>query len=157
MEKIRVIIADDNKPFCGFLNSYLSQFEDIEVIGIANSDEEELTLINTLKPDIVITDLVRNNKYTGLEIIKNYQKIKDAPDFLVISADNKNSPQFYGIKFSGYIEKPFIDYSIVVYNLRNIMYERIRSKTQLTINGQKKIHKNTFISKILAYFKSKKV
>ena len=37
------------------------------------------------------------------------------------------------------------------------MYERIRSKTQLTINGQKKIHKNTFISKILAYFKSKKV
>ncbi len=39
-------------------------------MGIANTDEEEIKLIEELKPDVVVTDLMRNHEFTGLDIIK---------------------------------------------------------------------------------------
>lgn len=157
MEKIKIIIADDNKPFCEFLNEYLSDFEDIEILGIAYSDEEEVNLIKEFKPDIVITDLVRNNDYTGLEIIQNYQKLNDAPAFLVISADDRNNPKFVNTRFDGYIKKPFIDYTIVVFELRNIMYKRKQERNQLVLNKTKEMQKDNIFIKILNYLKFKRV
>lgn len=87
--RIKIIIADDNKIFCKILEEYLLKFEEIEILGIAYTDEEEINMIENLKPEIVITDLVRKHKYTGLQIIKDYSKRKAKPEFLVISADEK--------------------------------------------------------------------
>lgn len=55
----------------------------------ANNDDDEIRMIEELKPDIVITDLMREDKYTGLDIIKRYKDIKQSPQFLVISGDFK--------------------------------------------------------------------
>lgn len=72
LEKIRVIIAEDNIHICKFIEENLKKHNDIEILGIANTDEEEIKMIEEQKPEIVITDLMRNNKYSGLDIIKNY-------------------------------------------------------------------------------------
>ena len=82
MEKVKVLIADDNVPFCEVLKKYLSQFDDIEVVGIANSDEEEILLIQKLDIDIIITDLMRNHKYSGLDIIKDCNQLHKKIDFI---------------------------------------------------------------------------
>lgn len=124
-DKMKIIIADDNVHICEFTKKFLEKYEDVEIIGVANTDEEEVRMIEELKPEIVITDLMRNHKYTGLDIIKNYQNKKDAPQFLVVSADEERNVIRDGIKIAGYIKKPFSDYEILIKELR-----RIKSKTK---------------------------
>lgn len=121
-EKIRVILADDNIAMCNFLADYLKKFEDVEVLGVANNDKDEINLIEELKPNVVITDLMRNGKYTGLDIIKKYKGEKEAPCFLVISADKKDDvmPNTENLKLLGYIMKPFTDYSVIIKMLRKL-------------------------------------
>lgn len=118
-EKIKIIIADDNKGFCDLLLNFLEKYEDIEILGIANTDEDELKLIETLRPDIVISDLVRNHRYTGLDIIKQYNIKKDGPKFLVISADKQEDFTNDEVKFDGFIQKPCAFDEIIV-QLRKI-------------------------------------
>lgn len=67
--KTKIIIADDNVHICQMMYDFLKQYDDIEILGIANTDEDEIKLIEELKPQIVISDLMRNHKYTGLDII----------------------------------------------------------------------------------------
>ena len=124
-EKIKIIIADDNVHICEFIRKFLEKYEDIEILGIANTDEDEVKMIEELKPEIVITDLMRNHKYTGLDIIKDYQNKKGAPEFLIISADEEINVIRNGLKVAGYIKKPFLNYEIIVEELRRIKGELI--------------------------------
>lgn len=108
--KIKVIIADDNVHFCKFIREYLEKYNDIEILGVANSDEDEIKMIEELKPEIVITDLMRNHRYTGLDIIKKYNDANSKIKFLVISADYKKDVITDELNVAGYIKKPFNDY-----------------------------------------------
>ena len=121
--KIKIIIADDNEHICKFIKEFLEKYEDIEILGIANSDEDEIKMIEELKPEIVITDLMRNHRYTGLDIIKSYfAKNKDIA-FLVISADNKSDVINGGLEVAGYIKKPVNDYEEIYTELKRIKRE----------------------------------
>lgn len=121
--KIKVIIADDNVHFCKFIKDYLESYEDIEILGVANTDEDEIKMIEELKPEIVITDLMRNHKYTGLDIIKDYFNKKSKVEFLVISADFERDVITDELKVAGYIKKPFSDYEIIYKELKRIKRE----------------------------------
>ena len=118
--KIRVLIADDNKEICMFISNFLKKKEDVEILGIANTDEDEIKMIDNLKPEIVITDLMRNHKNTGLDIIKNYFGKDNSPKFLVISAGDKNEIYCANIDVAGFIKKPFFDYEIIYSELKRI-------------------------------------
>lgn len=121
--KIKIIIADDNIHICKFIKEFLEKYEDIEILGIANSDEDEIRMIEELKPEIVIIDLMRNHRYTGLDIIKSYfAKNKDIA-FLVISADNKSDVINGGLEVAGYIKKPVNDYKEIYTELKRIKRE----------------------------------
>ncbi|HBC85030.1 MAG TPA: hypothetical protein DCZ30_06510 [Clostridiales bacterium] len=123
-EQIKIIIADDNKTICKFMSEYLEKYDDIKILGIANTDEEEIQMIEELKPEIVVTDLMRNHKYTGLDIIKEYSTRKDSPKFLVISVDTREKIIRDGLEVAGYIQKgiPF-NYEEIVDELRRIKRE----------------------------------
>lgn len=125
MKPIKIVIADDNIYFCKFLNDYLKKYEDIEILGIANNDNDEISMIEELKPDIVITDLMREHKYTGLDIIKRCKDRKQSPQFLVISSDFKRDIIDIGMKVAGYIRKPVNDYNKIYTELRRIRNEAI--------------------------------
>ena len=128
LEKIRVIIAEDNIHICKFIEENLKKPNDIEILGIANTDEEEIKMIEEQKPEIVITDLMRNNKYSGLDIIKNYYNNNSQVEFLVISADYKEDVINDGLEVAGYIKKPFKDYEIIYNELKRIKKNIIISK-----------------------------
>lgn len=128
LEKIRVIIAEDNIHICKFIEENLKKHNDIEILGIANTDEEEIKMIEEQKPEIVITDLMRNNKYSGLDIIKNYYNNNSQVEFLVISADYKEDVINDGLEVAGYIKKPFKDYEIIYNELKRIKKNIIISK-----------------------------
>ena len=128
LEKIRVIIAEDNVHICKFIEENLKKHIDVEILGIANTDEDEIKMIEELKPEIVITDLMRNNKYSGLDIIKNYYNNNSQVEFLVISADYKEDVINDGLEVAGYIKKPFGDYEIIYNELKRIKKNIIISK-----------------------------
>jgi len=52
--KIRVVIADDNREFGDILYEYLNNQEDIEVVGVARDGIEAYELIVEKLPDIAI-------------------------------------------------------------------------------------------------------
>lgn len=118
--KIKIIIADDDFAVCDNLERYLKQFDDVEILGVANTDEDEIRLIENLKPEIIVSDLVRNHKYTGLEIIKKYNKKGNGPKFLVISADNQEDFIQEGVKFDGFIQKPCCNFNEIINLIRKI-------------------------------------
>ena len=120
LRKIKVIIADDNIHVCKFIKEYLEKYNDIEILGVANSDEDEIKMIEELKPEIVITDLMRNHRYTGLDIIKKYNDANSKIKFLVISADYKKDVITDGLEVAGYIKKPFNDYKVIYDELKRI-------------------------------------
>ena len=121
--KIKVVIADDNIHICKIIKDYLKNHEDVEILGVANTDEDEIKMIEELKPEIVITDLMRNHKYTGLDIIKDYFNKKSKVEFLVISADFEKDVITDGLEVAGYIKKPFNDYEIIYKELKRIKRE----------------------------------
>ncbi len=118
--KIRVLIADDNKEICVFISNFLKEKGDVEILGIANTDEDEIKMIDNLKPEIVITDLMRNHENTGLDIIKKYYNKDNSPEFLVISAGERNEITYENITVAGFIKKPFFDYEIIYLELKRI-------------------------------------
>ena len=153
MEKVKVLIADDNVPFCEVLKKYLSQFDDIEVVGIANSDEEEILLIQKLDIDIVITDLMRNHKYSGLDIIKDCNQLYKKIDFIIISAAYEDINLLKDVKYAGYIRKPIFDYSIILNEIRRVF----RENRQVTISQEKHFKKVNILDKIINFLRTTRV
>ncbi len=45
VEKIKIVLADDNKDFCQVLKEYLSNEDDIDILGIAKDGIEALDLV----------------------------------------------------------------------------------------------------------------
>jgi DNA-binding NarL/FixJ family response regulator len=54
--QLRVLIADDQRPFAESVMTLLSEDERIDVIGIASSGEQAVELATSLQPDVVLMD-----------------------------------------------------------------------------------------------------
>jgi DNA-binding NarL/FixJ family response regulator len=58
MEKIRVLIVDDNDVLRNGLGVFFDLFEDLELVGEATNGLEAIERCEALKPDVVLMDLV---------------------------------------------------------------------------------------------------
>ena len=120
LDTIKIIIADDNRCICDLYTNSLEKHKDVEILGIAHNDEDEINMIENLKPEIVISDLMRPGGWTGLDIIKDYYSKRNGPEFLVISADKKDDVITGSLKVAGYIKKPFENYELIYTELKRI-------------------------------------
>ena len=62
---IKVLVVEDQKLFLGALANLINLEADFDVIGTAENGQQALALIDTKKPDLVITDIEmpRTNGY----------------------------------------------------------------------------------------------
>lgn len=69
MEKIRILIADDERPAREFLRSLLAELDDVEVVGEAKDGAEALELIEALEPDLALLDL-QMPEMSGMTVVE---------------------------------------------------------------------------------------
>lgn len=110
MEKIKVIMIDDNVNLISMVEDYFEDNKKIEIVGKAYDGIEGLELIKNedIKYDLVILDLIMPKK-DGLSVLKELNKEDIHPN--VIVATSYNAPDTirkvseYGVTY--YILKPF--------------------------------------------------
>lgn len=72
-ERIKVLLADDNKDFCDVVGNYLGKLDDIDVVAVAHDGIDAYNKILDYKPDIAILDGIMP-RLDGLGILEKLQK-----------------------------------------------------------------------------------
>lgn len=70
---IKVLLVDDHEMVRMGLAAYLATTEDIEVVGEATNGKEGVRLAQSLKPDVILMDLVMD-EMNGIEATKEITK-----------------------------------------------------------------------------------
>ena len=111
MDKIRVVIAEDNPNVRKGLCNLLNQSPEIEICGQTGDGLEVLQLVANLQPDVLLLDLQLPGM-TGFEIAQKMAEQRDKTRILVISAydDTQYIDGMLSFGVRGYIlkdEAPF--------------------------------------------------
>lgn len=122
-EKIKIVLADDNKDFCQVLKEYLSNESDIEILGIAKDGIEALDLVKKTQPDLLVLDVIMPH-LDGLGVIEklNSMDIPKMPKIIVLSAvgQDKITQSAINLGADYYIVKPF-DFVIFINRIRELV------------------------------------
>lgn len=85
--RISIVIADDHRIIREGIKGLLAECEDIAVIGEACDGPEAVTLIQELKPDVVLMDISMPT-LLGYEVVKEVRKSNATTRFLMITVYN---------------------------------------------------------------------
>lgn len=111
---IRILIADDHAVVRAGLRLLLEIEEDLEVVGEAGSGEEALRLSRSLKPDVVLMDVVMPGM-SGLEATPPI--LQASPETRVLVLSMQDDPRYVHEAFaagaSGYVLKEAADSEVV--------------------------------------------
>lgn len=104
MNKLRVIVADDERPARHFLKNILQSFEDVEVVGEAATGAEAVEIIRAAKPDLALLDLQMPD-VSGLEAVKILRK-SELPLVAFVTAYDEFAVQAFDVNAVDYLLKP---------------------------------------------------
>ena len=82
--KLRVLIADPNREFQQMMTALLSRERDMEVADVSSDGLETLAKVKTLRPDVVLLDLVQP-RLDGLGVLRRLAAQENAPPVLVLT------------------------------------------------------------------------
>ena len=88
MEKLNVVIADDNEKMLDLLGNLINEDKELELVGHANNGAEIYDIIKEKEPGVVLLDIIMP-KVDGLTVMERVGKdsnLKKQPAFIVISA-----------------------------------------------------------------------
>lgn len=124
MEKISVVIIDDNKPLCQSLQKDIDETSDLETIGIAHDGLEGFEMIQEKLPDVVILDVVMP-RMDGLELLEKLQQNPPdkKPAYIVISAVSHDNITCKALQLGAqyYIVKPMNNSEVLLKRIRQVM------------------------------------
>lgn len=88
---IKVVIVDDHELVRGGLESILGLFDDIELVGQADSGAAAVSLCGETRPDVVLMDLVLPGGMDGAEATK--QLLCACPETKVLALTSFSDPE----------------------------------------------------------------
>ncbi|WP_152394044.1 sporulation transcription factor Spo0A [Paenibacillus guangzhouensis] len=125
MQKIEVLLADDNREFTNLLAEYFSEQGDMSVAGIAYNGEEVLRIIEESRqvPDVIILDIIMPH-LDGLGVLERLREmnLSPQPKVIMLTAFGQENITQRAVQLgaSYYILKPF-DLEILANRVRQLV------------------------------------
>jgi two-component system response regulator (stage 0 sporulation protein A) len=122
--KIKIVVADDNRSLCQMLQDYLQSQEDLQVVGLAYNGVEAWDMIQAQEPDLVILDLIMPS-LDGLGVLERINARNTVPraKIIMLTAFGQESLTHQAMMLG-------VDYFILKPFDLEILGKRIRSLTQ---------------------------
>ncbi|TYQ16167.1 UNVERIFIED_CONTAM: two-component system response regulator (stage 0 sporulation protein A) [Acetivibrio alkalicellulosi] len=138
--KITVLIADDNVEFAELLKEYMDQYEDFNVLDIAKDGLIAIEKIVSLKPEVVVLDVIMPN-LDGIAVLEKLstKELERKPIYIMLSAIGQDVfiQKSVSLGADYYMIKPF-DIDVLIKRIRQLYEEKY-----LTAFSYKPIVKNT--------------
>ena len=111
MEKqIRLLIVEDNSQTAEEIGRYMTQKSEIEVVGIAGNAQEGLEMIELLRPNAVVADLIMPD-WDGFFLLEKLEKkgYSNPPKVIMLSAISSEALYVRAMSLGAtyYMNKPF--------------------------------------------------
>ncbi|MGD8750351.1 MAG: response regulator transcription factor [Anaerolineales bacterium] len=140
--KIRVLLADDHAVLREATAELVDHQADMEVVGQVGTGEETISLVKTLKPDVVVMDIAMP-RMGGLEATRHIVADCPATKVLVLSAhqDVQNVVDLLEAGAASYLSKTvglneLLDAIRVTYRGESVLPPEIASTVVKFISGQ---------------------
>jgi two-component system, LytTR family, response regulator len=103
-EKLRVVIADDERPARSVLMSMLNTFDDVTVVGQAANGTEAVELIEREHPDLALIDL-QMPELDGLGVVRLLKR-SSLPMIAFVTAYDEFAVRAFDLNAVDYLLKP---------------------------------------------------
>lgn len=103
MDKLRVLIIDDEEPARMLIREYLQIFSNIDIIGEATNGFEGVQIINDQQPDLIFLD-IQMPKLTGFEML---ELIDPKPYIIFSTAFDQFAIKAFEMSAIDYLLKPY--------------------------------------------------
>ena len=127
MEKLNVVIADDNERMLELLSDIVSNDKELNLVGKATNGEEVYQIIKEKEPDVVLLDLImpKMDGISLMEIVNIDKSVKKRPNFIVISgiSQERITEDAFEKGAAYYILKPFNN-DIVLQRIKNFKQKK---------------------------------
>lgn len=104
MSRLRIIIADDERPARAMLSGLLAGFEDVEIVGEASNGTEAVELIERVAPDLALLDL-QMPEVDGLGVVRLVRREK-LPLIAFVTAYDEYAVRAFEMNAVDYLLKP---------------------------------------------------
>jgi two-component system, LytTR family, response regulator len=102
--RLRVVVADDERPARAFLITLLRSFDDVIVVGEAASGREAVTLIERERPDLALLDW-QMPELDGIGVVRSLKK-HELPLIAFVTAYDEYAVRAFEVNAVDYLLKP---------------------------------------------------
>jgi len=103
MEKIKIVIIDDETPAREIIKHYLKEVDSIEVIAECADGFSGLKSVSSMRPDLVFLD-IQMPRLTGIEMV---EVLTEKPEIIFTTAYDQYAIRAFELNAVDYLMKPF--------------------------------------------------
>jgi len=125
---IRVLVVDDSAYVRKVVREMLSQSPFIEVVGVARDGVEALHLVETLRPDVVASDLMMP-ELDGVGFVREQMSRRPLPILMMSSVDEKSADTLSALDAGAFdfVQKPTALATERMFEMRDQLIEKIKA------------------------------
>ncbi|MGI6685086.1 MAG: sporulation transcription factor Spo0A [Bacillota bacterium] len=137
-DRIKTLIADDNRDFCEILKDYFMEQDDFHLCGIAYNGLEALEMIEHIEPDIIVLDIIMPH-LDGIGVLEKLQNmnISHKPKIVILTALGQESMTQRAVELGAdyYVLKPF-DLEVLGNRMRQLAKGQVSTPTHAPIKAK---------------------
>ena len=123
MEKIRVVLADDNMSVLRLLTNFFAETPDIELVKSVSDGAKVAEAVRVHRPDVLVTDIIMPRR-DGFRILEELNELpeEERPKVIVLTGLSRDDFILRAVKLgaSYYMVKPF-DMRLLANRIREVV------------------------------------